>query len=179
MAKIKATHRLRRPHQVAFDPRCHFVKKADAPRVGDRVILPIGTHVIPSEAQLANLPDRFESLSTPEPPAEMEVDDEDDEDAAVDEDDDEDEGNPDEDEPEGSEDEGSEDEPEASDSFSAADAAVNDALEAVGKDWSALTLSQLRELAGAYELDVKGTGSDGNLLKADWLQAVQGARRAA
>ncbi len=86
MAKIKATHRLRRRHGVLYDPKAHFLGD-DAPEAGKRVTLPAGTHVIPTEAQLSNLPDRFESLSTPEAPAEMEVEDEDDDDGE-DEDDD-------------------------------------------------------------------------------------------
>ena len=153
MAKIKATHRLRRPHQVMFDPRCHFLK-GDVPKAGDRVTLPIGTHVVPSESQLANLPDRFESLSTPEAPAEVEVDDQDD-------------GDP------------EDEDPEEETDTTEADAAVDVGLEAVSDDWSALTSPQLKELAEAYELEVQGTGSGGNVLKADWIQAVQGARGAA
>ncbi len=160
MAKIKATHRLRMPHGVIFDPKCHFIKK-DAPEVGERTTLPRGTHVIPSEAQLSNMPDRFESLSIPEAPAEMDDDDEggeDDGDADADEDPDDDEA--------------------IEDDHRAVDAAVDAALEAVGGDWNALTSPQLKTLAESYELDVKGTGSSGNVLKADWIQAVQGARGA-
>ncbi|KKN88041.1 hypothetical protein LCGC14_0251130 [marine sediment metagenome] len=154
MAKtIKATHRLRRPHGVIFDPKRHFLKGDDVPEAGARVTLSAGTHVIPSVGQLANLPDRFESLSTPEAPAEI--------------DDPEDDGDGDPEDDEGSEDD-----------HRAADAAVDAALEAVGGDWSALTSPQLRDLAEAYELEVQGTGSGGNVLKADWIQAVQGARGA-
>lgn len=156
MAKIKATHRLRMPHGVIYDPKCHFLK--DAPEAGERVTLPRGTHVIPSEEQLSNMPDRFESLSTPEPPAEVEVDDDEDEDPA--------------------DDDPADDDPEETD-HTEAHAAVDAALEAVGGEWDALTSPQLKELAQTYELDVQGTGSGGNVLKADWIEAVQGARGAA
>lgn len=170
MAKIKATHRLRGPHGVIFDPKCHFLKGDDVPEAGDRVTLPIGTHVIPSETQLANLPDRFESLSTPEAPAEVDVDDDGDGDG---------DGDPEDEDEDDPEDEDEDDAaPEADQNSSKANAAVDAALEAVGGDWSALTSPQLRELAEAYELDVQGTGSGGNVLKADWIQAVQGARGA-
>ncbi len=165
--KIKATHRLRRPHEVLFDPTCHFLKKADAPAKGARVVLPKGTHIIPSPSQLANMPDRLESLSTPEAPATAMVDD----DEGEDEDEDP--------EPEAeAEEEEAEDEPEASDS-SEADDAVDAALEAVSGEWDALLISQLTDLADAYDLSVEGTGSGGNVLKADLVRAVQGARRAA
>ena len=40
--------------------------------------------MIPSETQLANLPDRFENLSTPEAPATVMVDDDEEEEAAGD-----------------------------------------------------------------------------------------------
>ena len=159
MAKIKATHRLRRRHGVLYDPKAHFLGD-DAPEAGKRVTLPAGTHVIPTEAQLSNLPDRFESLSTPEPPAEVEVDDDDDED-------------------DDGEDDDPDDAPEGALEQSGADAAVDAALEAVSGEWSALTSTQLKELAVAYGLDVQGSGRGGNVLKADWIQAVQGARRAA
>ena len=146
--KIKATHRTLRPHQVFFDPACHFLK--DAPEVGARVTLPIGTHVIPTEVQLSNLPDRFQSLSSPEPPAEAVIEDEDEED---------------------------EDEP---DNPSQSDMAVDDALSQVNGVWEALTTAQLEDLGDGYgieEGDVGGTGSNGNVLKADWIIAIQGARK--
>jgi len=153
--KIKATHRLRRRHGVLYDPMCHFLGD-DAPEAGERVTLPVGTHVIPSEAQLSNLPDRFESLSTPEAPAEVTVDDDDEE-----------------------ADDDPDDAPGGVLEPSETDAAVDAALEAVSGEWSALTSTQLKELAVAYGLDVQGSGRGGNVLKADWIQAVQGARGAA
>ncbi len=33
MAKIKATHRLRGPHGVIYDPKCHFLKGDDVSRI--------------------------------------------------------------------------------------------------------------------------------------------------
>lgn len=175
MAKtIKATHRLRRPHSVFYDPQLHFLKKAGRPEPGVRVTLPKGTHMIPSETQLTNLPDRFESLSTPEPPAEVEVE-VDDEDG----DGDGDGGDENDSDDDGQNDDLENDEDTAvEDDHRAADAAVDAALEAVSDDWSALTSPQLRKLAEAYELEVQGTGSGGNVLKVDWIQAVQGARGA-
>lgn len=162
MAKIKATHRLRRPHGVVYDPKCHFLK--DAPKTGDRVTLPAGTHIIPNENQLANMPDRFESLSTPEAPAEVEVDDDEDEDPGEDDDPDED---------------SEEHEPSTP---SEADQIVDDALSEVNGAWNALTSSQLEDLADGYDIEasnIEGSGSGGNVLKADWIRAIQGARGAA
>jgi pyruvate/2-oxoglutarate dehydrogenase complex dihydrolipoamide acyltransferase (E2) component len=151
-----------------FDPKCHFLKD-DAPKVGDRVILPAGTHIIPTESQLANLPDRFENLSTPETPAEVEVDDDDGEDDDPDDDPD--------DEPE--DDEPEEHEPSTP---SEADQAVDDALSEVNGSWNSLTSPQLEVLADGYEIEasnIEGSGSGGNVLKADWIRAIQGARGAA
>ena len=147
--KIKATHRTRRPHQVFFDPACHFLNKKDAPEAGARVNLPVGTHVIPTEAQLSNLPDRFQSLSAPEAPAEAVIEDEDEEE-------------------------------DGEDERSGADIAVDDALSQVNDVWEALTTAQLEDLGDGYEIeedDVGGTGSNGNVLKADWITAIQGARK--
>ena len=135
MAKIKATHRLRAPHYVRYDPDRHFVK-GDEPAKGDKVKLPAGAHLIPTENELQNIGDRLEPLSTPEAPEEKDEDE------------------------------------------LTADEQVDAALEAAGGSWEALTSEQLQELAAAYEIDedsIEGSGSSGNILKADWLEAVQDA----
>ena len=158
--KIKATHRLRRPHQVHFDPMRHFLPKGDAPETGDRVTLPAGTHMIPTEGQLIALPDRFESLASPAKPAEVTVNDE-----SADDDDDE----PD------------DDEVADDDLPSEADRLVDVALSEVSDDWSALTSVQLADLADGYGIkagDIVGSGSSGNVLKADWITTVRKARGA-
>ena len=172
MAKtVRATHRLRYPHRVLFDPALHFLKKAARPKTGTSVRLLAGTHVIPSEAQLETMPDRFESLTAPEPPAEAEIEDENEDEPEIS------------DEPEGAEDEDDEDEPETGneDEVSSAGRAVDDALSAVAGDWEALLAGQLKALAAGYDLtvnEITGTGSRGSVLKADWILAVQGARGA-
>ncbi len=188
MAKIKATHRLRRPHQVFYDPSCHFLK-GEKPEKGAKIRLPAGTHVIPTEMQLINLPDRFESLIVPEQPAEVEVDDDDGEPDGDDPDADAEEAEADgEDETSGSEEEEDPDEEEGSDGEdqtpgtpSEADMIVDDALSEVNGEWDALTSVQLEDLADGYDIDaenIEGTGSGGNVLKGDWMAAVQRARGA-
>ena len=180
MAKHKATHRLRRPHQVFYDPTCHFLK-GDKPDKGARVTLPSGTHLIPTEGQLANLPDRFESLVAPELPAEAEVDDDDDED-------DQRAGDPassssglaeEEEADEASTSEAEEGAEAGEGAKNTADEAVDFALSEVNGEWDALTSVQLEDLAAGYDIeadDIEGTGSAGNVLKGDWMAAVQGAR---
>lgn len=162
--KITATHRLRRPHGVIFDPARHFVK---GPKTGERCTLPAGTQVIPTEGQLANMPDRFQLLRVAGPPAERVIDDD---------------GVP-EDDVTGGEDSTGTDETteEGGDGKSETKkvnprADVQEALEAVAGDWNALTSSVLEGLAESYEItDIEGSGKTGNLVKADYLRVVQAA----
>lgn len=175
--RIRATHRLRRPHSVIFDPTKHFVKGF---KVGERCTLEAGCHVIPTELQLSNMPDRFQSLSTPEPPAEAVIDDTGDAgkkagaskkakvDAKA--------------EVEGAGNGATTPEEGASASTNNVDAAkaVETALGAVGGDWDALTGTVLRDLALGYGLDdIPGTGSGGRMKNADYRSAVQEAFGAA
>lgn len=167
MAKtIKATHRLTAEHGVFYDPKRHFIDTDDddAPDPGQRCTLPKGTHVIPLERELRNMPDRFQSLSDPEPPAEAEVEDDEGEGDGDDEDAD---GEP-----------GDETEDDADPD---AHTLVDEALAAVGGEWDALTLAQLEDLGDGYGIeasDIEGSGSGGNVLKRDWIGRIREARGA-
>ncbi len=181
MAKIRATHRLLRPHEVFYDPKVHL-KLDNPPEPGSRIRLPAGTHLIPTAVQLAALPTRFESLAPPEPPAEVEVEDDEDNEPE-DEDPD---GSKDEPEDEGSEDGASTDgtetpseEDETESENTPAHEAVDEALAAVNGAWEAMLSDQLEDLAAGYDIgedDIEGMGSGGNVLKADWISTVQRAR---
>lgn len=188
MATHTATHRLRRPHNVLFDSARHFV---DGPSEGARIQLPEGTHISPTALELQNMPDRFESLSVPETPAEREIDynadsaEEDDTDTDST-------GTVEEDPPDST---GTVETSAPVDSTSASETPPNDQntepdidvvaseaademLESVGGAWDALTHDQLTELAVLFELEVHGTGSSGNILKADLVEAVREAHSA-
>lgn len=144
---ITATHRLRRPLGVVFNPDRHF---AEGIKTGARVKLPVGTHVIPTEAQLKNMPDRFERLAAPEAPQQKRAAKS--SPALV------------KDKAEGKDDEKTEGD------------LVAETLASVGGEWDALTSTQVQGLAaylGITEEDVQGTGSGGNILKADWIGAVR------
>lgn len=184
--RIRATHRLRRPHGVIFDPARHFVKGI---KTGERCTLPAGTHVIPTEGQLANMPDRFQALRVAGTPASRVIDDgvvdetngdggedESTEGAGDGEDETgEDEGTGEETTTEDDDDEGGEGGEDDADEVDPR-AAVDEALAAVGGDWDALTSSVLEKLAGAYGItDIEGSGATGNVVKADYLRVVQGA----
>lgn len=177
--RIRATHRLRRPHGVVFDPARHFLKGMTA---GERCTLPAGTHVIPRERELENMPDRFQALRVAGRPAERVIDDgvsDNDEPKGKDESTEDESTETTEDdltEGEATEDETTDDETTEEEADQADPrAAVDEALAAVGGDWDALTSEVLQELAETYGItDIEGSGASGNVVKADYLRVVQG-----
>ena len=74
-------YRLTRPHTVFFEHARHKCEGEEIREDGDRVTLPVGALIRPTEAELVNLADRLEPqafVPAPEAPKEEEVPDADD-----------------------------------------------------------------------------------------------------